>query len=146
MKNKAKPGFDGPNVKEIFDTWISGYAKEDAEQIMSLYEKGCIYSEPCYPHQTYEDLEAWFEFDFSRSGPRPTWKYEIESIDVGGDLAVVVSRWTGFTDYGTKVEAVVRRLRSIDFLRAGANGWTIFRTLNDPEPCNPPDLKKKKRR
>src|SRR3954467_5213039 len=60
------------DAKEVFKTWMAAYAKKDVEEIMGLYEKGCVYSEPCYPDKTYEDLEAWFEFDFSRSGPQPT--------------------------------------------------------------------------
>jgi len=135
MKPSRKRGADAPNVKEIFDAWIAGYADEDVSKIMSVYHDDAIYSEPCYPNQTYSDLQSWFKFDFARSGVRPTWKYEIESMDVGGDLAVVVSHWLGYSDYGTKLQTEVRRLRSVDFFRAGPTGWAIFRTLNDPAPC-----------
>jgi hypothetical protein len=140
------------DAKEVFQTWMTAYAKKDVEKIMGLYEKGCVYSEPCYPDKTYEDLEKWFKFDFSRSGPQPTWTYEIEKEYVGADLAVILSRWTGYTDAGKPEQAVVRRLLSIDVLKLGPAGWLIVRTINEPERCPPlppapmrkPPKKKKK--
>jgi ketosteroid isomerase-like protein len=55
-----------------------------------------------------------------------------ESLEVGGDLAIIVSRWMAVT-YLDGFSADVEHLRSIDFLRRGADGWKIFRTINDPE-------------
>jgi hypothetical protein len=55
-----------------------------------------------------------------------------ESLEVGGDLAVIVSRWMAVT-FLDGFSADVEHLRSIDFLRRGADGWKIFRTINDPE-------------
>lgn len=138
---------DGPDVEAMFDTWKAGYAKLDVDKIMSIYDPGVVYVEPCYPPRDFEQLASWYKFDFSRSGPRPTWKYEIESYEASGTLAVVISRWSGATDAGTRVEAEVRRLRSIDIFKLGANGWKIVRTLNDPEPCeSPPRPAKRKAR
>jgi ketosteroid isomerase-like protein len=126
-----------PDVKQIYDTWISGYASGDSKKVMSVFDRGLRYSKPCQPEQTFESLTAWFEFDFRRQDPRPSWTYEIESIDVGGDLAVVVSQWTGATNFGG-FSAHVERLRSIDVLRFGTEGWKIIRTINDSLPCNAP--------
>lgn len=139
----------GPDIKQIFDTWIAGYAEKSVKQVMSIYEAEATFHEPCYPVQTFTDLSDWFRLDFARSGPRPTWKYSIESLDQCPELAVVVTRWQGFIDAGTDVQGEVRSLRSIDFLRPGPNGWRIFRTLNNPEPCpgaKQPARKKRRRK
>jgi hypothetical protein len=101
---------------------------------MSIFDASLRYIAPCQPVQTFDTLAAWYRNDFKRTGPRPTWSFQTESIDVGGDLAVVVSRWTSVI-YLDGFSADLQRLRSIDFLRDGANGWKIFRTINDPECC-----------
>ena len=140
---------NGPNVKEIFETWIAGYAALNVDQVMSVMDRSVRYSEPCIKEQNFDSLTRWYKFDFERSGPRPSWVFQIESVDVGGDLAVVISHWSGFTDFGTRLQAEVRRFRSIDLLRLGADGWKIFRTINNPDPCflpqAPPGTRKKPR-
>jgi hypothetical protein len=83
---------------------------------MSVFSENLRYIEPCEPEQTFESLANWYKYDFARPDPRPTWTFRTESVDVGGDLAVIVSRWMAVTDYGG-FQAEVRRLRSIDFLR-----------------------------
>ena len=123
-----------PNDKDIFGTWLRGYESGDVSQLMSIFSENLSYHEPCEPEQTFESLANWFKYDFSRKDPRPTWTFRTESIDVGGDLAVIVSRWMAVTDFGG-FRAEVRRLRSVDFLRFGEQGWKIFRTINDPLPC-----------
>ena len=123
------------NVKQIFDTWVSGYASGDTKRVMSIFDRETRYIKPCQPEQTFDSLSAWFDFDFKRPEPRPSWTFEIESIDVGSDLAVVVSQWTAVTNFGG-FSAHVQRLRSIDVLRLGAEGWKIIRTINDSLPCN----------
>lgn len=145
MRNKRSAG-DGPDVKGIFSSWISAYDDGDVKQVLSLFDPGIIYSEPCVPDQTYTALAKWYEFDFSRSGPRPHWTFEVESVEVGGDLAVVISHWKGFTDFGTRLQAEVRSFRSVDILRNGTNGWKIIRTLNDPSACCPDPKKTRKRK
>jgi hypothetical protein len=137
---------EGPDVEAAFDTWRAGYAKLSVEQVMSIYDPGVMYTEPCYPAQDFEKLASWYKFDFARSGPRPTWKYQIETYEVSGTLAIVVSRWVGSTDAGTRVEAEVRRLRSIDIFKLGISGWKIVRTINDPEPCLSPLPKRRPKR
>jgi ketosteroid isomerase-like protein len=123
---------DGPDYQKIFDTWIAGYDAGNVDQVMSIFKKSLRYFAPCQPVQTYETLAAWYENDFKRPGPRPTWSYVKESMEVGGDLAIIVSHWTAIT-YLDGFSADVERIRSIDFLRHGDKGWKIFRTLNDPE-------------
>ena len=123
-----------PHDREIFGTWIKGYESGDVSLLMSVFSENLRYIEPCEPEQTFESLANWYKYDFARPDPRPTWTFRTESVDVGGDLAVIVSRWMAVTDYGG-FQAEVRRLRSIDFLRFGENGWKIFRTINDPLSC-----------
>jgi len=133
-----------PNDRAIFDTWIAGYEARDVAKVMSIFDADIQYHAPCQPVQDFASLENWFEFDFGRKDARPTWTYKTESIDVSGDLAVIVSRWSAVTNYDG-FSANLERLRSIDFLRFGDGGWKIFRTINDPEHCgNAPKLVKNK--
>ena len=129
-------GTKAPDVKQIFDTWVAGYTAGDTKKVMSVFDRDLRYIKPCQPEQTFESLSAWYEFDFRRQDyPRQSWTYEIESVDLGSDLAVVVSQWTAVTNFGG-FSANVQRLRSIDVLRLGSEGWKIVRTLNDPLSCN----------
>jgi len=131
-------GTKAPDVKQIFDTWVAGYAAGDSKKVMSVFDRDLRYIKPCQPEQTFDSLSAWYEFDFRRQDfPRQSWTFEIESIDYGSDLAVVVSQWTAVTNFGG-FSANVQRLRSIDVLRLGAEGWKIIRTINDSLPCNAP--------
>src|SRR5688572_25677404 len=131
-------GTKAPDVKQIFDTWVAGYTAGDAKKVMSVFDRDLRYIKPCQPEQTFESLSAWYEFDFRRQDyPRQSWTYEIESVDPGSDLAVVVSQWTAVTNFGG-FSANVQRLRSIDVLRLGSEGWKIVRTINDPLSCNAP--------
>ena len=131
-------GTKAPDVKQIFDTWVAGYAAGDTKKVMSVFDRDLRYIKPCQPEQTFESLSAWYEFDFRRQDfPRQSWTYEIESVDFGGDLAVVVSQWTAVTNF-SGFSANVQRLRSIDVLKLGSEGWKIVRTLNDPLSCNVP--------
>lgn len=123
-----------PDVHQLFDTWIAGYETRDTRKVMSIFDPDLRYHAPCQPAQDFESLESWFEYDFSRKDARPTWTYRIESVDYSGDLAVVVSQWSGVTNL-QGFSANLEKLRSIDFLRFGENGWKIFRTINDPEAC-----------
>jgi ketosteroid isomerase-like protein len=123
-----------PNDRDIFATWIRGYESGDVSLLMSIFSANLSYLEPCEPEQTFESLANWYKYDFARKDPRPTWTFRTESVDVGGDLAVIVSRWTAVTHFDG-FQAEVRRLRSIDFLRFGEGGWKIFRTINDSLPC-----------
>jgi hypothetical protein len=136
MKKPSAPARQttGPNDKEIFGTWIDGYNAGDVEQVMSIFDASVRYFAPCQPQQTYDTLIAWFRNDFKRSGPRPSWTFQTESIDVGDELAVIVSRWTAVT-YLEGFSADLHRLRSIDVLRFGTEGWKIIRTINDPQCC-----------
>jgi ketosteroid isomerase-like protein len=138
MKKRIPAGValqDGPDPKEIFGTWIAGYESGDVDEVMSVFDESLRYIAPCQPVQDFDALASWFRYDFKRTGPRPTWSFETDYVDVGGDLAVIVSRWTATTSY-PGFTADVQRLRSIDFLRLGADGWKIFRTINDPESCD----------
>jgi hypothetical protein len=131
-------GTKAPDVKQIFDTWVAGYTAGDTKKVMSVFDRDLRYIKPCQPEQTFESLSAWYEFDFRRQDyPRQSWTYEIESVDPGSDLAVVVSQWTAVTNFGG-FSANVQRLRSIDVLRLGSEGWKIVRTINDPLSCNAP--------
>ena len=131
-------GTKAPDVKQIFDTWVAGYTAGDTKKVMSVFDRDLRYIKPCQPEQTFESLSAWYEFDFRRQDyPRQSWTYEIESVDLGSDLAVVVSQWTAVTNFGG-FSANVQRLRSIDVLRLGSEGWKIVRTINDPLSCNAP--------
>ena len=145
MKDKRSTG-DGPNIKEIFGTWIAAYDDGDVERVMSLYDKSAVYSAPCYPDQSFDSLAKWFRFDFDRSGARPHWTFTVESMDASGDLAVVVSQWIGYTDFGTRLQAEVHRFRSVDVFRLGANGWKVVRTVNGPDVCCPAPAKAKKKK
>lgn len=145
MKYKRSAG-DGPDIKEIYSSWVAAYDAEDVAKVMSLFDPSIIYSEPCVADQTYTSLAKWYQFDFSRSGPRPHWTFEVDSLEVGADLAVVISHWKGFTDFGTRLQAEVRSFRSVDILRKSTNGWKIIRTLNDPPPCCPDPKKTTKTR
>jgi hypothetical protein len=127
---------NGPDANAIFDTWVAGYESRDVGKVMSVFDADLQYIAPCQPVQDFKSLASWFRNDFGRGGPLPTWNYVVESVDSSGDLAVIVSRWASVTEYEGFL-ADVRRLRSIDFLRQGAEGWKIFRTINDPEPCGP---------
>jgi ketosteroid isomerase-like protein len=122
----------GPIDKELFGTWIAGYNAGNVDQVMSIFDRSLRYLAPCQPVQTFDTLAAWYKNDFNRAGPRPSWSYVTESLEVGGDLAIIVSRWVAVT-YLDGFSADVERLRSIDFARNGADGWKIFRTINDPE-------------
>jgi ketosteroid isomerase-like protein len=134
-----------PDDKTIFGTWIAGYESRDVAKVMSIFDADLQYHAPCQPVQNFEALENWFEYDFSRKDPRPTWSFRTESIDVSGDLAVIVSRWSAVTNLDG-FSANLERLRSIDFLRFGEQGWKIFRTINDPEDCGtPPKLAREKK-
>jgi ketosteroid isomerase-like protein len=152
MKKRIPAGVamqDGPDPKEIFGTWIAGYESGDVDQVMSVFDAALRYIAPCQPVQDFDALASWFKYDFKRTGPRPNWSFETVSVDVGGDLAVIVSRWTATSSY-PGFSADVQRLRSIDFLRLGAERSKIFRTINDPEPCEtaptPVRLSKKKKK
>lgn len=123
------------NIEQIFETWIKGYAALNVDQVMSVFDRSIRFSESCIKEQTFDSLTRWYKFDFARSGPRPGWTFKIESSNVSGDLAVVISNWNGFTDLGTPQQAEVRRFRSVDLLRLGADGWKIFRTINVTDPC-----------
>ena len=123
-----------PDDKTIFGTWIDGYTTGDVAKLMSIFSADLRYIAPCEPEQTFESLANWYKYDFARKSPRPTWTFRTESVDWSGDLAVIVSNWSAVTDFGG-FQAEVHRLRSIDFLRFGEDGWKIFRTLNDPLPC-----------
>ena len=131
MKNNAatkpvKPvKITRPADREIFGTWTRGYEAGDVTQIMSIFSDDLRYITPCEPEQTFESLSNWYKFDFARKGPRPTWTFRTESIDVGGDLAVIVSRWMAITNY-PGFQADVYQLRSIDFLRFGENRLENF--------------------
>lgn len=143
---KVKRSQNGPDAKGILDTWVAGYQSRDVAKVMSVFDPTLRYIAPCQPEQTFESLSSWFRNDFGRSGPLPTWSFTIESVDVSGDLAVIVSRWVSVTHY-EGFSADVYRLRSIDFLRRGGAGWKIFRTINDPECCGPsPKAVKRPRR
>lgn len=126
-----------PDEKTIFDTWIAGYESRDVAKVMSVYDADVEYHAACQPVQDYASLENWFEYDFGRKDPRTKWTYKLESLEHSGDLAVLVSRWYGVTEY-VGFAANIERLRSIDFLRFVDGEWKIFRTINDPEPCGPP--------
>lgn len=126
-----------PDVKQLYDTWIAGYTSGDSKKTMSVFDREIRYSKTCQPEQTFDSLTAWFDCDFRREEPRPSWTYDIESVDAGSDLAIVVSQWTGVTNFGG-FTAHVERLRSVDVLRLGAEGWKIVRTINDALPCNAP--------
>ncbi len=131
-------GTKAPDVKQIFDTWVAGYTAGDTKKVMSVFDRDLRDIKPCQPEQTFESLSAWYEFDFRRQDyPRQSWTYEIESVDLGSDLAVVVSQWTAVTNFGG-FSAHVQRLRAIDVLTLGSVGWKIVRTLNDPLSCNAP--------
>jgi hypothetical protein len=131
-----------PDANAIFDTWIAGYEARDVQKLMSIFDPDLRYHAPCQPVQDFESLENWFEYDFSRKDARPTWTYRIESLDWSGELAVIVSQWSGVTNLDG-FSANLERLRSVDFLRLGEQGWRIFRTINDPECCGaPPKLAK----
>jgi ketosteroid isomerase-like protein len=131
-------GTKAPDIKQIFDTWVAGYTAGDTKKVMSVFDRDLRYIKPCQPEQTFESLSAWYDFDFRRQDyPRQSWSYEIESVDMGSDLAVVVSQWTAVTNFGG-FSANVQRLRSIDVLRLGPEGWKIVRTVNDPLSCNAP--------
>jgi len=123
-----------PDDKTIFGTWIDGYTTGDVAKLMSIFSADLRYLAPCEPEQTFESLTNWYKYDIARKGPRPTWTFRIESNEWSGDFAVIVSTWSAVTDFGG-FQAEVHRLRSIDFLRFGEDGWKIFRTLNDPLPC-----------
>jgi hypothetical protein len=133
-----------PDVYAIFDTWIAGYESRDVAKLMSIFDADLQYHAPCQPVQNFESLDSWYKYDFGRKDARPTWTFRIDSIDVSGDLAVIVSRWSAVTNLDG-FSANLERLRSIDFLRFGEQGWKIFRTINDPEDCGtPPKLGKSK--
>jgi hypothetical protein len=123
-----------PDDRAIFDTWIAGYEARDVGKVMSIFDGDIQYHAPCQPVQDFNSLESWFEYDFGRKDGRPSWTYKIESLDVSGDLAVIVSRWQGVTNY-PGFSANIERVRSIDFLRFVDGSWKIFRTINDPEHC-----------
>lgn len=123
-----------PDDKTIFGTWVDGYTTGDVARLMSIFSADLRYIAPCEPEQTFESLTNWYKYDVARKSPRPTWTFRTESVDWSGDLAVIVSNWSAVTDFGG-FQAEVHRLRSIDFLRFGEDGWKIFRTLNDPLPC-----------
>jgi hypothetical protein len=123
-----------PDERAIFDTWIAGYETRDIGKVMSVFDASLQYHAPCQPVQDYTALENWFEYDFGRKEPPTTWTYKIESVDWSGDLAVVVSRWSGVTQFDG-FSANLERLRSIDFLRCVDGIWKIFRTINEPEAC-----------
>jgi ketosteroid isomerase-like protein len=143
MKDKRLAD-NGPNVKAIFDTWIAAYDAEDLDKVMSVYDRATVFTEACVADKDYAALAAWFKFDFSRSGPRPHWTFKIDWTNASGDLAVVVSSWSGFTDFGTKVEAQVHGFRSMDVFRKSGSGWKIVRTFNETDNCCPdPTLAKK---
>lgn len=131
-------GTSNLNVKLIFDTWIAGYTAGDSKKVMSVFSPDLRYIRACQPEQTFDSLSAWYEFDFRREGqPRPSWTFDIESIDQGSDLAVVVSQWTGVTNFGG-FSANTQRMRVIDVLRLVGDSWKIVRTINDSLPCNAP--------
>lgn len=134
-----------PDPSTIFDTWIEGYQSRDVAKTMSVFDASLRYLAPCQPEQNYKSLASWFRNDFGRAGPLPSWSYDIESVDAGGDLAVIVSRWSSVTNY-EGFSADLQRVRSIDVLRFGADGWKIIRTLNDPEPCGASSLKRPRKR
>jgi len=137
-------GTNRPDDRAIFDTWIAGYEARDVAKVMSIFAADIQYHAPCQPVQDFDALESWFEYDFGRKDGRPSWTYKIESLDVSGDLAVIVSRWSGVTNF-QGFSANLERLRSIDFLRNEDGAWKIFRTINDPEHCgNAPKLSKDK--
>jgi len=146
MKNRSAAGSDGPDIKNIFGTWIEGYDKGDLKEVMSVFDPGVIYSAPCYPDKNYAELKKWFQFDFDRSGARPHWSFTIEFMETSGNLAVVISDWQGHTDFGTRLQAQVHHFRSVDVLRRGADGWQIIRTVNQPDDCSPPAAKTRKKR
>jgi ketosteroid isomerase-like protein len=143
---KVRSNKNGPDAKGILDTWVTGYQARDVAKLMSVFDPELRYIAPCQPEQTFESLASWFRNDFGRSGPLPSWNFAIESVDASGDLAVIVSRWASITNY-EGFSADVQRLRSVDFLRRGTEGWKIFRTINDPECCGPsPKAVKRPRR
>ena len=125
-------------VKQLYDTWIAGYSAGDSKKVMSVFAPDLHYVRSCQPEQTFDSLSAWYEFDFRRQdAPRPSWAFEIESIDQGSDLAVVVSQWTGVTNYDG-FSANIVRMRVTDVIRLVGDSWKIVRTSNDPLPCNAP--------
>ena len=146
MKDKRSTG-DGLDVKNIYGTWVAGYDAEDLDEVMSVFDRAVIFSEPCAPDQTYDKLVSWYKFDFARTGPRPHWVFEIEWMDASGDLAVVVARWKGFTDFGdSRLQAQVRGFRSVDVFQRTPSGWKIVRTFNEPNECDPAPMKGKKKK
>jgi ketosteroid isomerase-like protein len=130
-----------PDERTIFDTWIAGYESRDVTKVMSVFDTSLQYHAPCQPVQDFKSLESWFEYDFGRKEPPTTWTYKVDSVDWSGDLAVVVSRWSGVTEFDG-FSANLERVRSIDFLRFGDGGWKIFRTINEPEACGTAKLAK----
>jgi ketosteroid isomerase-like protein len=146
MKDKSYAG-DSLDVKKIYGTWVAGYDAENLEQVMSIVDPAVIFTEPCVPDQTFDNLVAWYKYDFARTGPRPHWEFEIEWMEASVDLAVVVARWSGFTDFGNKkLQAQVRGFRSVDVFRRTKAGWKIVRTFNEPNECSPAPMKGKKKK
>jgi len=138
---------NGPDVEKLFDTWIAGYDKGNLDQVMSVFDPSVVYSPPCYPAQKFGELRKWFATDFERSGARPHWTYKIEYLAASGDLAVAISQWVGYTDFGNdRLEAEVHRFRSVDVFRLGANGWKIVRTVNGANECGATTTKSSKKK
>jgi len=138
---------NGPDVVKLFDTWIAGYDKGSLDQVMSVFDPSVVYSPPCYPAQTFSQLRKWFATDFERSGARPHWTFKIEYLEASGDLAVAISQWVGYTDFGnSRLQAEVHRFRSVDVFKLGATGWKIVRTVNGQNECGAAPARSRKKK
>jgi ketosteroid isomerase-like protein len=127
---------NGPDVIKLFDTWIAGYDKGSLEQVMSVFDPSVVYIPPCYPPQNFSELRKWFATDFERSGARPHWTFKVVYLESSGDLAVAISEWAGYSDFGnSRLQAEVHRFRSVDVFKNGKDGWKIVRTVNGPNEC-----------
>ncbi len=119
-------------VEKVFATWKEGYDTKNVAKVMSIYTPDLKYSYQKQPDIGFDALKSQYVTDFEAAAPNWTWSSFTEEVHSDGKIAVAVSLWTLRTGRGADAKNIMR-IRSIDMLRLGDQGWKIFRTVNYPD-------------
>jgi ketosteroid isomerase-like protein len=117
----------------VFAQWIKAYDARDAEKLMSIFDKGLVYSSQGEADQNFAELKAGYENYFSSRMPPTRWKAIPKEIQTQAGLAVVISIWEQRLRAASGAGELIARVRSVDVFKLTKAGWKIVRTINYPE-------------
>jgi ketosteroid isomerase-like protein len=121
------------DASAVFAQWIKAYDARDAEKLMSIFDKGLVYSSQGEADQNFTELKAGYENYFASRMPPTRWKAIPKEIQTQGSLAIVVSIWEQRLRAASGAGELIARVRSVDVFKLTKAGWKIVRTINYPE-------------